>query len=62
MYQINKAKFTQNQKLKQLLLNTENKILREASPYDSYWGIGPDGKGKNKLGEILMRIREELKN
>jgi ribA/ribD-fused uncharacterized protein len=27
---------------------------------DSYWGIGPDGIGQNKLGQFLMEIRSEL--
>jgi N-glycosidase YbiA len=61
MYEINLAKFTQHKHLRDILLSTGNKIIREASPYDSYWGIGPDGKGKNKLGKILMKIREELR-
>ena len=60
MYEINWIKFTENEELKTLLLNTKTKILREASPYDDYWGIGSDGKGKNKLGEILMDIRSKL--
>lgn len=28
---------------------------------DAFWGNGPDGTGKNMLGKILMKIREELK-
>ena len=52
MFDAVKAKFTQHKELKELLLSTEN---------DSYWGDGGNGKGKNKLGKILMKIREELK-
>ena len=56
------AKFTQNKDLKKLLLMTGNKILIEDSPRDWYWGIGKDRTGKNKLGELLMRLREELRD
>jgi N-glycosidase YbiA len=51
-----------NPELKELLISTGKKKLIENSPYDKYWGIGPNGKGKNRLGELLMQLREELKN
>ena len=59
MYAGLKAKFD-NAELKALLLGTGKKILIENSPYDSYWGIGPNGKGKNRLGVLLMQLRKEL--
>lgn len=31
------------------------------SPYDSFWGIGPDGKGENNLGKALVKLRTELR-
>jgi ribA/ribD-fused uncharacterized protein len=54
------------------LLNTENKYLAEASPYDKIWGIGMnenlaknkklgDWPGDNYLGQLLMILREDLK-
>ena len=55
-----RAKFTQNEELKRLLLDTGNKILQEASSTDVYWGIGKTGKGKNRLGILLMELRDEL--
>lgn len=66
-----KAKFEQNPELREILLSTDNKVLAECSPYDQVWGIGlaPDDdriydttewKGKNKLGRILMTVREEF--
>lgn len=69
----NYAKFSQNQDLKKILLDTGNKILVEASPYDKIWGIGMDGKnpdrfnmskwkGQNLLGKALMEVRERLRN
>ena len=68
----NLAKFSQNENLKQFLLNTKDKILAEASPYDKIWGIGmaqddkdiynPDKwKGENLLGKALMKVREIIK-
>jgi predicted NAD-dependent protein-ADP-ribosyltransferase YbiA (DUF1768 family) len=42
-------------------LETYDEELIEDSPYDSYWGIGPSGNGKNMLGKILMETREYLK-
>ena len=47
--------------LRKLLLSTGKRRLIEASPYDSYWGEGRDGKGKNRLGVLLMELREELR-
>ena len=48
--------------LRELLLKTGKKKLIENSPYDKYWGIGSNGKGKNRLGELLMQLRNELKD
>lgn len=38
----NIAKFSQNEKPLDLLLSTDDKILVEASPKDTVWGIGLD--------------------
>ncbi len=56
-----RAKFSKNQKLKKLLLSTGNRRIVENSPIDDFWGLGPNGDGTNKLGMILMEIREELR-
>lgn len=53
------AKFTQNDILKKKLLDTQNKILVENSPYDSYWGNAKCGQ--NMLGKLLMEIRENIR-
>lgn len=61
MYEICLAKFSQNSDLKKKLLDTGDEELIEGNTWhDTYWGVY-NRKGKNKLGKILMRIREELK-
>jgi DNA-directed RNA polymerase II subunit RPB2 len=47
--------------LKTLLLDTGNAILQDASPRDNYWGLGSRGTGQNKLGLMLMAVRDELR-
>jgi ribA/ribD-fused uncharacterized protein len=61
MAEIAKAKVAQNDDVRECLLATGLKTLVENSPWDSFWGIGPDGKGKNVLGKILMQIRDEVR-
>lgn len=51
-------KFIQIPRCREMLLRTEGCYLQEASPHDNYWGIGKTGKGQNKLGLLLERIRE----
>lgn len=60
MYEGLMAKFTQLPHLKQKLLETGNYFLIENAPSDYYWGCGRNGKGKNKLGQLLMRVRKEI--
>ena len=56
-----RAKFTQHDDLGVLLLTTGEAMLVERTANDSYWGDGGDGSGKNMLGVLLMRLREELR-
>jgi ribA/ribD-fused uncharacterized protein len=56
-----RAKFTQHEDLKKILLETGNAHLVEHTKNDSYWADGGDGSGKNMLGILLMELREELK-
>lgn len=67
----NKAKFSQNDDLKEYLLSTGDAILVEASPYDRIWGIGlypgqaakgsiDQWRGLNLLGAALMEVRDWL--
>ncbi|WP_136667263.1 NADAR family protein [Flavobacterium sp. H122] len=66
-------KFNQNDELKEFLLNTNERVLVEASPVDSIWGIGltadhedsefPEKwKGLNLLGFALMEVRDQLRD
>lgn len=56
-----RAKFAQHDDLKAVLLGTGNAKLVEKTVNDAYWGDGGDGSGKNRLGQILMQVREELR-
>lgn len=47
-------------KYKQLLLNTGNAVLIEGNTWnDTYWGVC-NGVGENHLGQLLMKIRNEM--
>jgi hypothetical protein len=62
MYAALKEKFSERHpELRDKLLATGDAILKEASPMDNYWGIGRSKKGQNKLGQLLMKIRSELR-
>lgn len=61
MYEICKAKFSQNAELKKKLLATGDEHLEEGNTWgDKIWGTVNE-IGENRLGKILMKIREELK-
>lgn len=62
MYRICKAKFMQNKDLLEKLLATGDAELEEGNTWgDKIWGT-VNGVGENRLGKILMRVREELRN
>ena len=65
-------KFTQPKEgdLSRTLLETGDRLLVEASPYDRVWGVGYDAAnatanrdnwGENLLGRALMRVRDRLR-
>lgn len=60
MFAIVKDKFTRHPNLRTKLLKTGHVRLIEASPYDDLWGKGASGKGQNKLGRIMMKIRSDM--
>ncbi len=64
-------KFNQNPHLLEALKDTGDKTLAEASPFDTFWGIGlginhPHAgeksrwSGENKLGNLLTALRDSL--
>lgn len=66
------AKFSQNWDLRELLLQTGDKLIAESNPMDRIWGIGicksdkdvmnkMEEWGENLLGKIMMEVRDELK-
>jgi len=65
MEEIVRAKFRQNSDLTLKLLDTGDSIIEEGNTWkDKFWGICPPGSGdgRNELGKILMKIRNEAKN
>jgi len=72
VYDGNYAKFTQNEDLKNFLLETGDKEIVEASHSDIIWGIGiaendprrfnkSRWRGRNLLGETLVAVRNVLR-
>lgn len=68
MVDANKLKYKQNPGLAKFLLETGNRQIAEASPYDKIWGIllDPDDPdvldpnkwmGENRLGKALAEVR-----
>lgn len=54
-----------------MLLETGDRLLVEASPYDKIWGVGYSAAnaaanegnwGENLLGKALMRVRDRLRS
>jgi hypothetical protein len=64
MKKILMCKFTQHQDLQALLLSTGNMRLVEVATIDNavnrLWGE-VNGKGQNKLGELLMEVRKDIR-
>jgi N-glycosidase YbiA len=60
MYLAVRTKFETHPVPRALLLGTGAEEIVESAPMDAYWGCGPDGMGLNRLGRILMRVRDEI--
>lgn len=61
MYQGLMAKFS-TPELGRRLFETGHAQLVADAPGDYYWGIGSDGSGKNRLGNLLTRLRYQIGN
>lgn len=55
-----RAKFTQHPALRSLLVDTGDAELVEHTNNDRYWADGGDGRGRNRLGQLLMELRAQL--
>ena len=62
MYEAIKYKFEQNDELRKVLMGTGDKKIVEHTKNDRIWADGGDGSGKNLLGVLLMRLRDEFRN
>lgn len=60
MEKLLRLKLEQNPYVKKKLLQTNNLLICEDSPKDSFWGIGADRNGRNELGKLWMKLRKEL--
>ena len=61
MEQVVRDKFTRNPELREKLLATGDAYLEEGNTWnDRLWGVY-QGQGENRLGKILMQIRDELR-
>ena len=61
MEELLRLKVEQNPYVKKKLLQTEDYLIVEDSPKDSFWGWGPNRDGENHLGKLWMELRDELK-
>jgi ribA/ribD-fused uncharacterized protein len=61
MEQCVRQKFTRHADLRQQLLDTGDAALEEGNTWgDRVWGVY-QGQGENRLGKILMKVRDELR-
>lgn len=68
MYKVVFEKFYQNKNIQEILLSTgDEEIINENDYHDNYWGIcscekcrAENIEGQNKLGKILMKVREDI--
>ena len=61
MKEILHAKVAQHPYVKKKLLDSGSRLLVEDSWRDDFWGWGPNKDGANHLGNIWMKVREEVR-
>ena len=54
-----RLKFSQPE-MRKKLLETGDRDLIYACPFDRYWGAGRREEGKNQVGKLMMQVREEI--
>lgn len=60
MEEIVRCKLEQNPYVMHKLMQTGNRKIVEDSPKDDFWGWGPNQDGRNELGKIWMKLRDEV--
>lgn len=60
MEDIVRNKLQQNPYIMHKLMQTGDRLIVEDSPKDNCWGWGPNKDGRNELGKIWMKLREEI--
>lgn len=55
-----RIKIEQHEDVQEMLKKTGSKMIVENSPVDSFWGCGPNKDGKNVVGNLWIKIRNEL--
>ncbi|MBI5957344.1 MAG: NADAR family protein [Chloroflexi bacterium] len=62
MKQSVRRKFETHPDIRAVLMSTGDEDLVENAPNDYFWGAGRFGTGQNRLGKILVQVREELRS
>ena len=61
MLELLRSKFSDPVLREKLLATGDAELIEGNNHWDRYWGVFR-GEGLNKLGKLLMRVREELNN
>ncbi len=62
MLTVLRRKFAMHKELQKQLLATGEEELIEDDVTNAYWGCGANGQGRNRLGHLLMLVRNELRS
>ena len=62
MEDIVRHKLKQNPYVMHKLMQTGKRLIVEDSPKDNFWGWGSKRNGRNELGKVWMKIRDEINN
>lgn len=57
--EILRTKLAQHPEAQEALKESGDEEIVEDSPTDYFWGEGADGTGKNMLGKLWMKLRDE---
>lgn len=60
MEELFRAKLDQHPDVRRALIESGDLTIVKHEPKDAWWGDGPDGSGRNEMGKLWMRLRNEL--